>query len=102
MSMVVSHDGGSLYCVTFHSKRGGSRLGKGPKYHTKLHYELNDNLRVWVLRHGLENIMHTGMLQCWLQKLINAAVFTAQPATTSESTCLIRFDSYPLLCGLFI
>lgn len=102
MSMVVSHIGGSLYCITFHDKQGRSRLCKGPKYHRKVHYELNNILRSWVLRYGLENISNKGILEFWLQELIKAAVFTVQPATTPETTCLIRFDSYPLLHGLFI
>lgn len=101
MSIVVNHVRGSMYSISFHNKQGASQLFKGPKYHTKLHYEMNDNLRSWVLRYGLQNVVYTGILECWLRELISAAVFTTQPATTPESVCLIRLESYPLLLGLF-
>jgi len=101
MSIAVSHIGGTVYGITFHGKRGMSQLCKGPKFHTKVHYELNNKLRSWVLRFGLDHTVHTGMLQYWFRELMDAAVFTAQPDNTSKSLILIRLESYPLLLGLF-
>ena len=101
MSMMVTHVDGNLFDITFHNRNSKSHLCRGPKYHTKIHYELNKNLRSLVLQYGLEYIVHTGVLKHWFKNLIETSVFTLAEATTSGSVLLICLESYPQLACLF-